>query len=61
MKIHAPFDYIFATLYLRYKNGARYGVIRFAPFSLRAYPGFENAPHNSIHFAAADFFALLEH
>lgn len=34
---------------------------RFASFSLRAYPGFENAPHNHILFAAADFFALLEH
>lgn len=55
-----------STILLRHyifdiKNGARYGVIRFAPFSLRAYLGFENAPHNSIHFAAADFFALLEH
>lgn len=43
------------------KNGARYGVIRFAPFSLRAYPGFEKTLHNHILFAAADFFALLEH
>lgn len=55
-----------STILLRHyifdiKNGARYGVIRFAPFSLRAYPGFEKTPHNSILFAAADFFALLEH
>lgn len=34
---------------------------RFAPFSLRAYPGFEKTLHNHILFAAADFFALLEH
>lgn len=55
-----------STIFLRHyiydiKNGARYGVIRVAPFSLRAYSGFENAPHNHILFAAADFFALLEH
>ena len=55
-----------STILLRHyifdiKNGARYGVVKFAPFSLRAYPGFENAQHNHILFAAADFFALLEH
>lgn len=55
-----------STILLRYyiydiKNGARYGVIGFALFSSRAYRGFENAPHNPIRLAAADFFALLEH
>lgn len=34
---------------------------RFVPFSLRAYPGFEKTLHDHILFAAADFFALLEH
>lgn len=55
-----------STILLRHyiydiKNGARYGVVKFAPFSLRAYPCFEKTPHNHILFAAADFFALLEH
>jgi len=27
MKIHAPVDYIFATLYRRYKNAARFEYI----------------------------------
>lgn len=55
-----------STILLRHyifdiKNGARYGVVKFAPFSLRAYQGFEKTPHRHILFAAADFFALLEH
>ena len=55
-----------STILLRHyiydiKNGARYGVIGFAPLSSRAYRVIEKTVHNQIHFAAADFFALLEH
>lgn len=55
-----------STILLRHyiydiKNGARYGVIGFAPLSSRAYRVFEKTAHNPICLAAADFFALLEH